>query len=91
MLYKRMPLKKIFVHRAVVEHNHEAGTSNPVFTVWDGEQEHHSNSIILLGPCEIKYDPTGTQGNRIWIETYDKVILKYALDSQPDRPDLVAV
>jgi len=72
-----MALNKIFVSRPSVEANHQTGSYDPVFTIREPDgTEHHTNSIIILGPSEIRYDATGAEGSRIWIETYDRVIMK---------------
>lgn len=84
-------MKKIFVNRAAVEVNHQNGSSEPVFMVRDADgTEHRTSSIIILGPSEIRYDPNGPEGSRIWIETHDKLMLKNPSDD-PDRPTLLAV
>ncbi len=81
-----MGLKKILVHRSAVDRNHETGNSDPVFTVIDSEGgEHKSSSIIILGPCEIKYDREGGEGMRVWIETFDEVVLKNGTDAGKNR------
>ncbi len=84
-----MALKKIFASRVTVDANHGKDEIDPVFTVLtvDGA-EHRSNSLIVLGPSEFRYDHNGPIGKRVWIETYAKVVLK---GSDPDEPILESV
>lgn len=86
-----MGLRRILVNRGAVERN-AAGSNDPVFTVVDDQgTQHYGSNIILTGMSELKYDPSGCVGSRIWIETWDKVILKYESDSEPPRPTLVGI
>jgi hypothetical protein len=74
-----MSMKRILVSRSVVDHNTETGDSKQVFTVVDAEgNQHRSSSIIILGPSAVRYDRDGGPGNRVWIETFDKVVLRDA-------------
>lgn len=87
-----MGIRTILVNRNIVEQNHQTGGSDHVFTVIDDQgKEHHASSIMLTGAAELKYDKSRCDGRRVWIETYDKVILKYAMDSEPFCPTLVVV
>jgi hypothetical protein len=84
--------KRILVDRSAVEHNHETGEKMPVFTVVEADgTKHHTCSILILGPCEVKYDPSGAAGSRIWIETFDRLVLQDATDTEALCPSLVAV
>jgi hypothetical protein len=72
-----MALKKIYVSRDAVEANHrDPEADEKVFKVIDDDGEHWTNSIIILGAVEIRYDRTAGEGLRVWIETYDKVVMK---------------
>lgn len=87
-----MGLRRILVNRKIVEQNELTGQSDPVFTVIDDQGgEHHGSSIILTGPCEVKYDRTGRIGTRIWIETFDRVVLKNVGDTESGCPSLVGI
>jgi hypothetical protein len=84
-----MSLKKIFVNRSAVENNQQTdSTTETVFIVVSDGDRKHSNSIIILGPSEVKYDPNAPEGSRIWIETFNKVVLKYENDIEPNFPIL---
>ncbi len=72
-----MSKKRILVSRVVVDKNLNTGSADPVFTVIDQDgNEYRASNIIVLGSSEIKYDPEGGEGNRVWIETFGKVVLK---------------
>lgn len=72
-----MAKKRILVSRAVVDHNHNTGSAEPVFTIVDEDgNEYRASNIIVLGSSEIKYNPEGSEGNRVWIETFATVVLK---------------
>lgn len=63
-------------HRAVVDQNEEFGSSDPVFTLIDTDGEQYRGThVIFEGRAEMKYDPEAGIGRRIWIETFEKVIL----------------
>jgi uncharacterized protein YrzB (UPF0473 family) len=69
--------KRILVSRMAVDHNRDTGALDPVFTIIDQDgNEYKASNISVLGSSEIKYNPEGTDGNRVWIETFAKVILK---------------
>ena len=73
-----MTKKRILVSRAVVDNNCNTGSSDPVFIVVDQDgNEYKASNIIVLGSSEIKYDPEGGEGNRVWIETFATVVLKH--------------
>lgn len=74
--------KRILVSRTVVDQNHTTGSSDHVFTVIDADgNEYKASNIIILGSSELKYDHEGTPGNRVWIETFAKVVLKDGSDT----------
>jgi hypothetical protein len=84
-------LRTILVDRCAVERNGEKG-DEPVFTVIDPSgHRHHGNSVIFTGPAELKYDPTGGVGSRVWIETHHKVIVEHAVDTQSVCSDLEGI
>jgi hypothetical protein len=67
---------QILVSRAVVEANDETGALEPVFTaIADDETEIKGTRIYLGGPATLKYDPTRPRGRRVWIQTFDEVIV----------------
>lgn len=87
-----MGMRKILVHRGIVDHNTNTGDSDPVFTVIAADgTEYHTSSITILGPCEIKYDRDGPEGMRVWIETFDKVIAKDGTDTESGRPIMASI
>jgi hypothetical protein len=70
-------MKRILVHRSIVDHNRETDDDLPVFTIIDQNGgEHQSSNITISGTCDIKYDRNGADGMRVWIETCDSIILK---------------
>lgn len=84
--------KRIFVSRLVVDQNQQIGTNDPVFTIINADgTEYKSSNITILGPCEVKYDRDGGDGMRVWIETFDKVIVKDGISITSDGPSLAAI
>jgi hypothetical protein len=72
-----MGMKRILVNRSAIEHNAEVGfAALPVYTVIEGEEIRYGNSLVLMGPSVMKYDPNGSpeMGRRVWIETLADVI-----------------
>lgn len=68
---------RILVSRKAVDQNRSTGSKEPVFTiVYADGNEQKSSDIIILGPCAVKYDPTADEGKRVWIETFDRIVLK---------------
>lgn len=75
-----MAFKKIYASRINVDANAQNGTTEPVFRVHVDEMHYHTNSVIVLGPSELRYDPEAPIGNRVWIETFSRLILKDGKD-----------
>ena len=72
-----MGLKKIYVSRMSVDANADDQEADAkVFKVVDEDGEHWVNSIIVFGAVEMRYDRTAGPGQRVWIETWDKVVMK---------------
>lgn len=60
-----------------MDNNHNTGSADPVFTVIDEDgNEYKASDLIVLGTSAFKYNSDGAEGNRVWIETFAKVVLK---------------
>lgn len=79
--------KKILVSRTIVDQNKNTGGIDPVFTVIDHDgTEYKTSDIVILGASAIKYDPTAEPGQRVWIETFSKIVMYNGTDTETDNP-----
>lgn len=86
-----MGRKTILVSRLVVDHNRNTGEVDPVFTVIDQDgTEYKTSNILILGSSEVKYDPMGEEGKRVWIETFSKVVIN-ELDLESGHPTMATI
>ena len=83
---------QVFVSRQIVERNDATGSCEPVFSVVgpDGA-EYPGTEVIYTGPSASKYDRNKPVGRRIWIETFEKVIVVNGTDSTSVFPSVVAL
>lgn len=84
--------KTIIVSRSIVDQNHNMGSFDPVFTITDSSGEQYKSSdILIMGPCSLQYDPAAPEGQRVWIETFSKIITKNGIDSETGNPIMAAI
>ena len=83
---------KILVSRTAVDHNRATGTNDPVFTIIypDGTVA-NSSDILMLGTCALRYDPAAEEGRRVWIETFDKVVLRDGMAIESSSPAVAKI
>ncbi len=61
----------IHVNQHVIKHNNKTGERNPVLTVKSYKSNQYGHSVIINGPCILRYEPDAplSCGARVWIET----------------------
>lgn len=68
----------IHVNQHHIKHNAKNDAKKPVLTVKTGKKNTYCNEVIITGESRIIYSPDKplSCGAKVWIETYNEVILK---------------
>jgi hypothetical protein len=61
----------IHVNQHVIKKNQKTGEREPVLTVKSYKSNQYGHSVIINGPCILRYEPDAplSCGARVWIET----------------------
>jgi hypothetical protein len=82
---------QVFVSRHIVEQNDTTGGMDPVFTVVNADgTECWGCKVIFTGEVELKYDRNKPVGRRIWLQTFEKVLVESGAGITSVSPTVVA-
>tara|TARA_Y100000593_G_scaffold63709_1_gene117696 strand:+ start:32 stop:409 length:378 start_codon:yes stop_codon:yes gene_type:complete len=70
-------LKRIHINMHKIRANKKNGTKEPVITIKTGKKNIYAHTVKILGGSDIIYSPDKplSCGARVWIETYNPVIV----------------
>ena len=70
-------LKRIHINMHKIKFNAKNGTNEPVITVKTSKENIYAHTVKILGGSDIVYRPDKplSCGARVWIETYNPVVI----------------